>query len=578
MEAVLATEQGKIPSTPSLMADVPGTSPLNINEPSEPGSPVRGQAQRQLEHLGARLPAVVGSEEPTDIIPSDDISAMSVGQDAVDPQISRPEIHIPHEVLEEAAEPPVAHGSTPVLAPVTPNSPLPFNPARLSQRLEQRFNLSATAMDSGIGTSQPGTAQEDLSPSTPEDEDEGPPADSRRDSVRARLLNTRNNLLSRVHQMFPDSRITTSDPATRCSTVDEGKPDKPSSTHTPDSAERVSRRSFFEAVSNKLSHLARSSPSRSPSNNRNSNEDRAVKGKQKPLTPPSNLENVTNKLAVRSGKSRADQKPITDPGDMDTSSIPVDQSRDEKRPSVFKQVASRLSLRCNVEPVDTHVHTGVLEEDPESPDIYAAALESVYRGRRKSSGVLSSIRQSITRTSFRSRENQDPNITELTTPSVRHRPSWVDTLWPSRVTTLEETAPQTDTVVVVQKDSANEQERPYRKRDGILLAVAGLNVIAGEICAKSTRRFKKGIRSHYYEVQSEETSHQRSDAVLEKECRAFDQRSETEAERAPIEPPVVVDSTQSTLRGSMRAILDRLPSVRRKAKKAVQQEQNVVPL
>lgn len=191
-----------------------------------------------------------------------DIPALNIGEPAlIAPPV--PAIHIPRRLLREDPESGAGFRSTPVQG-ANLGSPLPLDVARLRQQLDVHFDLNGT-IDSGIGSSlddsvqnadgnlpeitqaAPQTATNPLPegfPELPAEEESyfnmGPRAgelsaaqmnetevdggDSllRRGSRRISLAT--NNLWNRVHQMFPGGVVTTSESASRRSTIDQGLP------------------------------------------------------------------------------------------------------------------------------------------------------------------------------------------------------------------------------------------------------------------------------------------------------------------------------------------------------------------
>lgn len=571
--SIACTTTAAASSTPSLIPDLPGTSTPNVNEPREPALPIRGQAQQHLARL--RLTATDLTENP-DIIASDEISDMMIENESDRPRDASVAIHIPQQVLEEAGtEPAAALGSTPTLAPLAPNSPMPFSPARLSQRLEREFNLTPTIVDSGLGTSVA------ASPVVPEHEVEevsvAQPDSSQSHQPRTyRLGGAASSLFARVQQMFPDSYITTSDPTTRRSTVDAGQADVPEDPETPESRERTSRRSLLEAVSSKLAHLRRSSTSRSPSNKRSSCEDRALHGEQKALTPPSGLEPITNKDTVRHGKERADKAQADD---HDAAANPP--VSEQERPSTFKKITSKLGSRRNGEFPDPD--PVVIDPEHCGEDLYPVrvTLGLTNDNLRRSSSVFASLRQSITRMSFRSRENSDP-----ITPGISStRPSWVDNLWgdglwPSRVPTRELSISQPNPVAPDQKDGAAEAEQSY-SRYGLSAAMTGLSAVVSSIHARSTARLHNLSQGRRRRARSEgDPDNEEGSARRPHEEIAATSSTDGAVDGSPRPRTAETFPEQfegRTVRG-LKSVLDRLPRVKSRTKKVVRKQQNVVPL
>ena len=137
-------------------------------------------------------------------------------------------IHVPRDVLQDV---PIAPGGTPV-GNTAANSPLPIDPARLTMRLSRQFNVDGT-FDSGLGSSlqvsQPNSrpeAQDSGTGSSPTGDDTGPP--------QRRLSQWTDPVMDRVRAMFSRSHITTSDPTSRRSTIDNGSPPEEPNGYTRD--------------------------------------------------------------------------------------------------------------------------------------------------------------------------------------------------------------------------------------------------------------------------------------------------------------------------------------------------------
>lgn len=174
-----------------------------------------------------------------------------------------PAIHIPRHLLQEEPESGVGFRSTPVQG-ANLGSPLPLDVARLRQQLDVQFDLNGT-IDSGIGSSLNDSVQNaDVNvsevtttvqqaaaysspkgiPAIPTEEEsyfnlrprDDVPSSERannadtgeRDSLLrrgSRRISLATNILwNRVHQMFPGGVVTTSEPASRRSTIDHGRP------------------------------------------------------------------------------------------------------------------------------------------------------------------------------------------------------------------------------------------------------------------------------------------------------------------------------------------------------------------